>query len=77
MQAGPVRELHGCEFFAGVKAITRAMKAMQCKFQSYELLDATDGSQDVCKRNGYIEAVKWVLSIRPGGFIWAAAVPRL
>eukprot|EP00969_Alexandrium_andersonii_P251836 11130408-Alexandrium_andersonii.AAC.1 len=70
----PPRTVHACEYFAGVKAITRAMNGMSYSCLSFEIKDAPDGSQDLCTRAGFERATTHVLSVVPGGFIWVAVV---
>ena len=67
------RVTHGVEFFAGVKTIMRGMCAFDYPFKSFEIND-NDNNQDINSRAGFINAVAFVLSCIPFGFIWCAVV---
>lgn len=61
------------EMFAGRKAITHAMRYHGHVCLSYERDDDTV-HQDLCSAEGFIYALKCVLSLEVGGGLWAAIV---
>ena len=68
------RNQHGCEYFAGVKAITRAMIGMGYKFESFEIQDAEDGSQDINTKQGFLRAMVHICKTMHHAHIWVAVV---
>jgi len=72
-EVGPQLRTNDClELFSGERAITKNCLFVGLKAISFDLKDSTPmRPQDICTPSGMKTAVKEVLGLKPGGFLWA------
>ena len=65
----PLCELDGAEFFAGMCAITNALRGAGFVAESFEM-KSDPICEDMMSRAGYAYALTMVMSLKPGAMIW-------